>query len=93
MTGMERRAKEYLEKHSEYCESLGEPIVFVDMRTAMVEFAEQETKELKAMPSKIIDCIKTHLCKQDEDYDKPVISPKFLSDTLDQMVMDGFEVK
>ncbi len=40
---------------------------------------------------KIINCIKSHLCKQDEDYDKAVISPKFLSDALDQMVMDGFE--
>lgn len=40
---------------------------------------------------KITSCIKTHLCKQDEDYDKPIISPKFLSDALDQMTADGFE--
>jgi len=40
---------------------------------------------------KIINCIKSHLCKQDEDYDKAVISPKFLSDALDQMYIDGFE--
>lgn len=40
---------------------------------------------------KIINCIKFHLCKQDEDYDKPIISPKFLSDILDQMAIDGFE--
>lgn len=40
---------------------------------------------------KIINCIKFHLCKQDEDYDKPIISPKFLSDALDQMAIDGFE--
>lgn len=40
---------------------------------------------------KIINCIKYHLCKQDEDYDKAVISPKFLSDALDQMMVDGFE--
>lgn len=41
---------------------------------------------------KIINCIKFHLCKQDEDYDKPIISPKFLSDILDQMAVDGFEM-
>jgi hypothetical protein len=41
---------------------------------------------------KILNCIKVHLCKQDEDYDKPIISPKFLSDALDQMAIDGFEV-
>lgn len=40
---------------------------------------------------KIIKCIKFHLCKIDEDYDKPIISPKFLSDALDQMAIDGFE--
>jgi len=40
---------------------------------------------------KIINCIRFHLCKADEDYDRPVISPKFLSDTLDQMAIDGFE--
>ncbi len=40
---------------------------------------------------KIINCIRFHLCKVDEDYDRPVISPKFLSDTLDQMAIDGFE--
>lgn len=47
--------------------------------------------QLKAISLKIIYCIKSHLCKQDEDYDKPIISPKFLSDTLDQMAIDGFE--
>lgn len=47
--------------------------------------------QLKSISLKIIYCIKSHLCKQDEDYDKPIISPKFLSDTLDQMVIDGFE--
>ena len=41
---------------------------------------------------KNINCIKFHLCKQDEDYDKPIISPKFLSDALDQMAMDGFKI-
>lgn len=47
--------------------------------------------QLKSILLKIIYCIKSHLCKQDEDYDKPIISPKFLSDTLDQMAIDGFE--
>lgn len=49
------------------------------------------TKE-EQLTIKIINCIKFHLCKQDEDYDKPIISPKFLVDTLDQMMIDGFEV-
>jgi hypothetical protein len=50
------------------------------------------TKE-KQLTTKIVNCIKFHLCKQDEDYDKPIISPKFLADTLDQMMIDGFEVE
>jgi hypothetical protein len=55
---------------------------------------EKMTKEeLEAqLTIKIINCIKFHLCKQDEDYDKPIISPKFLSDALDQMAMDGFKI-
>lgn len=40
---------------------------------------------------KIINAIKHHLCKEDEDYDKPIISPKFLSSYLDLMFVDGFE--
>ena len=40
---------------------------------------------------KIINTIKYHLCKKDEDYDKPTISPKFLSSYLDLMFVDGFE--
>ena len=40
---------------------------------------------------KIINAIKNHLCKEDEDYDKPTISPKFLSDYLDLMFLDDFE--
>lgn len=47
--------------------------------------------QLKTVSLKIISCIKAHLCKQDEDYDKAIISPKFLSDVLDQMAADGFE--
>lgn len=51
-------------------------------------------KELEAqLILKIIKCIKFHLCKMNEDYDKPIISPKFLSDILDQMMADGFEGK
>jgi len=50
-----------------------------------------EESEVRLM-LKILNCIKVHLCKQDEDYDKPIISPKFLSDALDQMAIDGFEV-
>lgn len=53
---------------------------------------EKQMVELEAqLTTKIINCIKFHLCKQDEDYDEPIISPKFLSDTLDQMAIDGFE--
>lgn len=55
-----------------------------------VTIKELEAQQ-KSISLKIINCIKSHLCKQDEDYDKPIISPKFLSDTLDQMVIDGFE--
>lgn len=52
----------------------------------------KKVKELESqLTIKIINCIKFHLCKQDEDYDKSIISPKFLSDTLDQMTIDGFE--
>ena len=40
---------------------------------------------------KIINAIKNHLCKEDEDYDKPIISPKFLNSYLDLMFLDGFE--
>lgn len=40
---------------------------------------------------KIINAIKYHLCKEDEDYDKAILSPKFLSSYLDLMFVDGFE--
>ena len=54
---------------------------------------EKKLAELEAqLTTKIIDCIRFYLCKQDEDYDKPIISPKLLSDTLDQMAMDGFKI-
>jgi hypothetical protein len=54
---------------------------------------KDQARELEVrLMLKIVNCIKTHLCKRDEDYDKPIISPKFLSDALDQMTVDGFEV-
>lgn len=63
-----------------------------DDRDADISILENRIEELESQLSlKIINCIKSHLCKQDEDYDKPIISPKFLSDVLDQMVVDGFE--
>ena len=40
---------------------------------------------------KVVNVIKHHLCKEDEDYDKAILSPKFLSDYLDLMFADGFE--
>ena len=54
---------------------------------------EAPEAQLKAVSLKIISCIKFHLCKMDEDYDKPIISPKFLADILDQMTIDGFEME
>ena len=39
----------------------------------------------------IINVIKVLLCTHDEDYDKPIISPKFLADYLDQIKFDGVE--
>ena len=47
MTDMKDRAREYLAEHSEYSEVFGQTFVAVDTLTAMVEFAEQETKDLK----------------------------------------------
>lgn len=41
--------------------------------------------------TKVLKCIESHLCVRDEDYDKPVLSPKFLKDYLDMMRIDGFE--
>ena len=48
MADIKDRAREYLGKNSEYNEVFGEFFVAVDTMTAMIEFAEQETKELKA---------------------------------------------
>lgn len=47
MSDAENRAREYIAKHSEYSEVFGQTFVAVDTLTAMVGFAEQETKELE----------------------------------------------
>lgn len=44
---LESRAREYLAEHSEYSEVFGQTFIAVDIFTAMVDFAEQETKELE----------------------------------------------
>ena len=44
---LEKEAREYLAEHSEYSEVFGQTFVAVDTLTAMVDFAEQETKELE----------------------------------------------
>jgi len=67
-----------------------------DIEEAYIAGAEPREKHIVSLEArlttKIVSCIKYQLCKQDEDYDKPIISPKFLSDILDQMTIDGFEV-
>lgn len=47
MADIKDRAREYIAKHSEYSEMFGGTFIAVDTFTAMVEFAEQETKELR----------------------------------------------
>lgn len=44
---LESRVREYLAEHSEYIEVFEQTLVAVDTLTAMVDFAEQETKELE----------------------------------------------
>lgn len=56
MNDIESRAREYLAEHSEYSEVFGQTFVAVDTLTAMVEFAEQETKELKEQIEKMKCC-------------------------------------
>ena len=56
MADIKDRAREYLAKHSEYSEVFGQTFVAVDTLTAMVEFAEQETKELKEQIEKMKNC-------------------------------------
>lgn len=65
-------------------------LAYLDEIESMLNIDEMQRLESQ-LSLKIINCIKSHLCKQDEDYDKPIISPKFLSDALDQMFIDGFE--
>ena len=48
MADIKDRAREYLAKHSEYSEVFGQTFVAVDTLTAMVDFAEQETKGCEA---------------------------------------------
>ena len=56
MADIKDRAREYLSEHSEYSEVFGKTFVAVDTLTAMVEFTEQETKELKAQIEKMKCC-------------------------------------
>lgn len=60
MSDIKNRAREYLVEHSKYSEVFGQTFVAVDTLTAMVDFAEQETKELKEQ----IEKMKRHVnCK------------------------------
>lgn len=52
MADIKDRAREYIAEHSEYSEVFGQTFVAVDTLTAMVEFAEQETKKLEAEKDK-----------------------------------------
>ena len=56
MADIKDRAREYLAEHSEYSEIFGQTFVAVDTLTAMVNFAEQETKELEAQIEKMKNC-------------------------------------
>lgn len=56
MADVKNRAREYLAEHSKYSEVFGETFVAVDTMTAMVEFAEQETKGLKEQIEKMKCC-------------------------------------
>ena len=67
MADIKDRAREYLAEHSEYSEVFGETFVAVDTLTAMVDFAEQETKELKAQIEKMKCCGNCIHCKYDEN--------------------------
>jgi hypothetical protein len=67
MTDIKDRAREYLAEHSKYSEVFGQTFVAVDTLTAMVEFAEQETKELQAQ----IEKMKRHSnCKHRNEYNE-----------------------
>lgn len=47
MADIKDRAREYLAEHSYYSEVFGQTFIAVDTLTAMIEFAEQETKGLR----------------------------------------------
>ena len=70
MADIKDRAREYLAEHSEYSEVFRQTFVAVDTLTAMVEFAEQETKELKAQIEKMKCCgncaKRGHICVAEE---------------------------
>ena len=67
MADIKDRAREYLAEHSEYSEIFGQTFVAVDTLTAMVNFAEQETKELEAQIEKMKCCQNcSHLCSRCE---------------------------
>ena len=93
---LEKEVRNYLrqEFESESYPDVVKIMGFAEPRENHIEILKKKNAELEAqLTTKIINCIKFHLCKQDEDYDKPIISPKFLSDALDQMAMDGFKIK
>lgn len=46
--------------------------------------ADAKADAINEYKNKIIDL----LCVKDEDYDQPILSPKFLKDYLEQMLMD-----
>ena len=56
MADIKDRAREYLAEHSEYSEVFGQTFIAVDTLTAMVDFAEQETKGLKEQIEKMKCC-------------------------------------
>ena len=56
MADIKDRAREYIAEHSEYSEVFGQTFVAVSVSTAMIDFAEQETKELKAQIEKMKCC-------------------------------------
>ena len=64
MADIKDRAREYLAEHSEYSEIFGQTFVSVDTLTAMVEFAEQEIKELKAQIEKMKCCTNCRYCNK-----------------------------
>lgn len=65
MNDIESRAREYIAEHSEYNEVFGQTFVAVDIFTAMVEFAKQETKEKSDQINKAKEllqkCLNTYL--------------------------------